>query len=108
MEDNRKYYGQQCQNDNINKEFRELHYSIVKQIIEFCNKHNITIDEFHISADDLEKSIEYGDWISCTDSSMVFNKFTQDYKDTISLKTITSNKEFEKIKLKQEPFLFSM
>lgn len=106
--DTRKYFGQQCQDDTINKEFRELHKSIIDQIIQFCNKHNISIDEIHLNADGLEGSIPYGSWQACTDSYFGLNKFTEDYKEAVSLNKVTTEEEFKKIKLKQEPFIYSM
>lgn len=106
-EDNRKYYGQQCQDEKINNAFRNLHKNIVDEIIGFCNAYGISIDEFHISADCLEGSIKAGSWQPCTDSSLRFDKFSQEYKDIISMKKIVSDDEFNKIKFKEEPFLFS-
>ena len=52
-EDTRQFPGQQCQDEKINMAFRNLHKRIVDEIIGFCNAWNITIDEFHISADGL-------------------------------------------------------
>ena len=106
--DTRKYFGQQCQDDNINKEFRMLHKNIINQIIQFCNKHNIIVDEVHLNADCLDGSIPYGSWQACTDSYFGLDKFTEDYKDAITLNKVTTEKEFKKLKLKQEPFIFSM
>lgn len=107
-EDNRKYFGQQCQDDEINKKFRELHKKIVDEIILFCKENNIEIDEFYLSADCLEESIKYGSWQACTDSSLVFNKFTDEYKYVMCMEKNVSKEEFEKIKLDQESFMYSM
>jgi len=107
-EDNRKYPGQQCQNDRINYIFRQLHKHIINDIITFCNAYNISIDEFHMNADGLEDSIKAGSWQACTDSFFVLNKFTDEYKDAILMKKIVSKEEFEKIKMAQEPYLYSM
>ena len=106
--DKRKYPGQQCQNDNINEEFRKLHENIINQIIEFCNKHNITVDEIHLNADGVAGSIPYGSWQACTDSYFGLEKFTEDYKKACSLEVITTKEEFKKLKLKQEPYIYSM
>ena len=76
-EDNRKYPGQQCQNDKINYKFRQLHKHIINDIITFCNAYHISIDEIHINADGLLGSIECGSWQACTDSCMVFDKFNK-------------------------------
>lgn len=106
--DTRKYPGQQCQNDRINYKFRQLHKHIINDIITFCNAYHISIDEIHIDGDGLAGSIKHGSWQACTDSSFVLNKFTDEYKDAISMKKIVSNEEFEKIKMAQEPYLYSM
>ena len=106
--DTRKYTGQQCQDDVINKEFRELHKIIIDQIIQFCKKHNIEINEIHLNADGVAGSIPYGEWQACTDSYFGLDKFTEDYKDAVTLKKITTKEEFEEIKLKQEPFIYSI
>lgn len=87
--DNRKYPFQQCQDENINKDFRILHHDIVNMVIQFCLKHNITIDEFGLTADGLGGSIKSGSWQACTDSCFTFDKFSQEYK-------------------KEEPFLISL
>lgn len=92
--DTRPFPGQQCQDESINKEFRELHESLVNQVIDFCKTHNITIDEFYLNADCLKESIKYGSWNACTDSSLVFDKMTDE--------------EYNRIKAQQEPYLFSM
>lgn len=107
-EDNRKYFGQQCQDDLINRKFKVLHKQIVNTIIQFCKENNIEIDEFHLSADCLEESIKYGSWQPCTDSSLVFNKFTDEYKSVMCMEKKVSKEEFEKIKLDQEPFMYSI
>lgn len=107
-EDNRKYPGQQCQDIQLNNDFRELHKKLVNEVIQFCIDHNITIDEFHLNADNLEESIKFGEWSACTDSGLTFEKFTNEYKDAVSMKKFYSGPTFELIRLKQEPFLFSM
>ena len=104
----KKYYRQQCQDEQINIAFKHLHENLVNEIIGFCRAYGITIDEFHMNADCLEDSIKVGSWQPCTDSSLSFEKFTEDYKDAISMKKIVSKEEFEKIKMNQEPYLYSM
>lgn len=85
MENNRKYYGQQCQDDLINQKFGVLHKQIVNAIIQFCKENNIDIDEFYLKADGVSTSIPYGEWQPCTDSALTF------YNDN-----------------KKEPFIYSM
>ena len=56
-----KYYGQQCQDDELNKKFRALHHELVNKIISFCKENNILIDEIHLNADGVDGSIPYGE-----------------------------------------------
>ena len=83
-EDNRKYPGQQCQDDNINKAFREFHEKIVNEIILFCKGWNITIDEVFLHADGLKDSIKFEYWQPCTDSILRFDKFNNEKNNTIN------------------------
>lgn len=113
MEDNRKYFGQQCQDDKINTAFRNLHKNLIDEIIGFCRAYNISIDEVHLSADGLENSIKHGSWQPCTDSGLTFMKYSEDYKkafwlmDEEFLKGKTK-KDLNILKSSQEPFLFSI
>lgn len=104
----KKYYGQQCQDDQLTKEFRELHTELVDKIIEFCNEHNIMIDEVSMKIYNIDESIPYSSWQSPTDSSLTFMKFSDDYKDVIRGTKRVSKEEFDTIIHKQEPYLFSM
>jgi len=112
--DNRKYPGQQCQDEHLNYKFRRLHLFLVNQVINFCKSNNILIDEFHLNADELEDSIKFGSWQACTDSCLRFDKFTQEYKDCVSMKDessiekIKDDKEWARIKLEQVPYLISI
>ena len=109
MEDSAiKYPMQICQDGEITEKFRALHLELVNKIISFCKENNIIVDEFHLNADDLEHSIEKGSWQSCTDSVFSMIRFTDDYKDVVSLKKVVTDKEFKSIKLKQKDYLFSM
>lgn len=107
-EDTRKYPFQQCQDDKVNTAFRNLHKHLINEVIEFCNAYGITIDEFHMNANDLRGSIECGEWEACTDSSLVFNKDTDEWKDIKDMKKTISSEEYKKVKLEQEPFMYSM
>lgn len=112
-EDNRKYFGQQCQDEQLTNEFRKFHEFLVNQVIKFCKTHNITIDEFHLNADSLEDSIKAGSWQSCTDSCLSFEKFSDDYKKAffeIDKKFLLgkTKKDLDMIQLKEEPYLRSM
>jgi len=105
--DKREFPFQQCQDAEINKKFRKLHKKIIDEIISFCKENNIVVDEIHLNADGVSGSIPYGSWQACTDSYFGLNKFTDDYKDIVNMKKIVTNEEFEKIKQKQERFIFS-
>ena len=107
-EDTRKYPGQQCQDDLLNQKFRVLHKQIVNAIIQFCKENDIVIDEFQLNADCLEDSIKAGSWQACTDSSLRFEKYSQEYKDVISMKNVVSEDEFNKILINEEPYIYSM
>ena len=104
----KKYPMQICQDDNLTHKFRELHKELVNKIISFCKENNISIDEFHLNADGVDGSIPYGEWQSCTDSGFSMIKFTDEYNDVVSLRKKVDNKEWKRIKLEQENFLFSM
>ena len=106
--DNRQFPGQQCQDPGLNERFRALHQELVNRVIAFCVQNNIVIDEFNLNADMLEWSIKAGKWIGFTDSSLVFDKKTDEYKEVMSFKKQVSNEEFQKIKDAQEPFMYSM
>ena len=104
----KKYFGQQCQDDKINMKFRELHKKIIDEIILFCKENNIVVDEIHLNADGVVESIPYGEWQSCTDSYFGLDKFTDEYWDVINDRKKVTDKEWKLIKLKQEPFIYSI
>jgi len=104
----KKYPMQICQDDNLTRKFRELHKELVNKIIFFCKENNISIDEFHLNADGVDGSIPYGEWQSCTDSGFSMIKFTDEYNDVVSFRKIVDDKEWKRIKLEQENFLFSI
>ena len=37
----KKFYGQQCQDEELTMKFRDLHKSLVNQVIAFCKENNI-------------------------------------------------------------------
>lgn len=118
-DDTRKFFGQQCQDERLNYKFRQLHKFLIRQIINFCKSNHISIDEFSLSADGLEGSIENGSWQSCTDSSFCFRKFDDDYKkafiecdkefyNQLKVEGKDINKVLNEIEAKQEPFMYSI
>ena len=42
MEEEPKYCWQQCQDEELNREFSELHKKIVNEVIAFCKEHNLS------------------------------------------------------------------
>lgn len=111
--DNKKFYGQQCQDEELTMKFRKFHEEIVNNIISFCKENNILIDEFHLNADSLENSIKAGSWQSCTDSCLSFEKFTEDYKKAFwymdkEFLHGKDQRDLDRIHLEQEPYLCSM
>lgn len=107
-QEDKKFYGQQCQDETITMEFRKLHHEIVNRIIKFCNDHNITIDEVTMKIYDIDESIPYHSWQAPTDSSLTFMKFSDDWKALMRCEKIVTEEEYKKIKMEQEPYLFSM
>ena len=85
-----KYYGQECQDDELNEKFRNLHRDLVNTIIKFCKDNDLEIDEASLRIDGLKDSIPFGEWQACTDSSLVF---------------YTNNRNLKEI---QKPFIYSM
>lgn len=109
----KKFYMQQCQDEELTKKFRAFHEELVNKVISFCKDNNILIDEFHLNADALEDSIKFGSWQSCTDSCLSFEKFTEDYKKAFwymdkEFLAGKDKKDLDRIHLEQEPYLFSM
>lgn len=104
----KKFYGQQCQDETITTKFRELHNEIVDRIIKFCNEYNIMIDEVSMKIYNIDESIPYHSWQAPTDSSLTFMKFSDDWKSLMRCEKTVTKEEFEKIKMEQEPYLFSI
>lgn len=87
LEGEKKYYGQTVQDEQINKDFRELHHKLVNEVISFCKEHGINnAYEFYLHADSLEGSIKCGSWQACTDSGFEIYPFdTVPHEETIPL-----------------------
>lgn len=77
---------EQVTDENIKKEWAELHKKLVNEVISFCKKYNIDASEVHLNADCLEPSIEQGEWMPFTDSSFCLLKV--DEKDDYRLKDV--------------------
>ena len=69
--------------ENIKKEWAELHKKLVNEVISFCKKYNIDTSEVHLNADCLEPSTEEGEWTPYTDSGFILTKIDKedDYKE---------------------------
>ena len=72
-QEDKKYPCQECQDDEINSAFRNLHHKLVDEIIKFCKNYNVEIDDFHLNADGVLGSIPYGQWQACTDSALTLS-----------------------------------
>ena len=94
--------------ENISSAKIDRAIDLVDEIIGFCKAWDISIDELHLNADCLAESIKHGSWQSCTDSCLSFDKYSQEYKDIISMKKIVSDDEYNKIVANEEPYLISM
>ena len=92
---NKKFPLQICQDEEITKKSNNI------------NVFNIIVDELQLNADCLEDSIKAGSWQSCTDSAFSIIKFTDEYKDVVTMNKIVDDKEWKRIKLEQENYLFS-
>lgn len=69
----------------LHEAFGELHTKIVNEVIQFCQKYDLDVDEFYLHADGLMGSKKHGEWCCCTDSSMSMynNKVYEDGKEYI-------------------------
>ena len=67
---------QKCKNEELSLKFGDFHKELVDNIINFCIKNKIRIDSFHLDADGLVDSIDYGSWCPATDSS--FTMYDED------------------------------
>lgn len=69
----KKYYNQSCQDDELTKKFREFHEKIVNEVVKFCKENNIKIDEVYMGIFDIQPSIDEGQWMHYTDSYLHFD-----------------------------------
>lgn len=74
---------QQCMDPELNKKFRAFHVKVVNEIVSFCKKNGITVDELYLHADGLSESINAGEWVPATDSQFELRKFTKAYLDGV-------------------------
>ena len=83
MTSKRKYITHECQDEDINRKFRDLHLKVVNEIISFCKENNFIVDELFLHADGLAESIKYGEWHPYTDSQFeLLNDIEGRYKQT--------------------------
>ena len=69
MTKERKFPWQQCQNEELNEKFKELHREIVDRIVLFCKENGVEFDNVYLTADGVRFSVQYGEWTAATDSS---------------------------------------
>ena len=55
-----------------------------------------------------QQSIPYGSWQPCTDSCLIFDKYSDEYKDAIWEMKVTDTNKLNEIESKVEPYLRSM
>ena len=77
----KEFYGQECQDAEITKKFKELHVKIVNEVISFCKDNGIIVDEFYLHADGLDESIKLGSWQPATDSQFELVRDTEGNED---------------------------
>lgn len=54
----------------MDEKFYELHKKLVQEVIDYCKENDIkNADEFYLSIDGLQSSIEFGEWHPGTDSA---------------------------------------
>lgn len=69
--ENDEYFFQECQNKQVNENFKCFHKYLVDTIIAFCKVNKLTdIDEVTFRVDHLKDSISKGEWKPWTDSSL--------------------------------------
>lgn len=74
-----EYPFQECQDRQINENFKCFHKYLVDTIIAFCKVNNLTnIDEVTFRVDHLQDSISKGEWKPWTDSNL--EMFTENNK----------------------------
>ena len=104
-----KYYGQVEQDDNLNKDFRELHKKLVNTVAEWCKEHNVEIDDFSLCADGFAESCKRGEWVSATDSSFSCRKLSDEYKKAFWDLDLSYMDEFDRIEAESRiPYMYSM
>ena len=73
----------------LEKKWYDLHIKLVNEVITFCKENNIDASVFHLSADCLQPSIEFGEWHPSTDSA--FSLLKRDKDDDYKLKEIVTS-----------------
>ena len=77
-EDNRPYPLQECQDPELNRQFRDFHHRLVDEIIAFLKENDISVYEFYLHAYGLEGSIKAGKWLPETDSQFELSVLPED------------------------------
>lgn len=104
-----KFYGQKCQDEKLNEDFRNLHKEIVNRIAEFCKVHDLVIDDFKIGADGFEWSCKEGRWMGATDSYFSCWQYSKEYKDAFFRCRIKDKDQIERLVEEGKlPFMYSM
>lgn len=86
MKDSNSESIQKCQDKELTARFKEFHKKLIGDIISFCKKNNVYIDEFTFSGDFVKDSIIAGKWHPSTDSYFGMREdFTDDKPFLVSV-----------------------
>jgi len=80
-QNSKEFFGQECQDAEINRKYRELHLKLVNDVISFCKENSISVDELYLRADCLSESIKFGAWQPATDSCFELLKEAESDED---------------------------
>lgn len=68
-----------CQDIQTDDDFKKLHHDLVNMVIKFCRDHDLEMDDFYLSIDEMRGSIPYEKWQACTDSSCSLYQFDEEH-----------------------------
>lgn len=69
----------------IRQAFLDLHKKLVNEIVNFCREYKIEANSAVLFANDLEDSIEFGEWHPSTDSSFELWDYSEEEQDARTL-----------------------
>lgn len=72
---NHAYHYELDENDEetIEESVNHLHKLIVKEVVDFCKRHNLNdVDVVNFSIDSIQESVKFSDWHASSDSNLTF------------------------------------